>query len=379
MDNLRAILRADAICRADGTDRFLVTIVNTIGSTYRQPGARMLVTSTGEMTGMISGGCLEQDILCHIQQRQGDRSAFTITYDTTTDADIVWGLGIGCDGVVEVLVEAIDDRLIHFLETCLEQQQPGIIATIVATADPIQYPIGARLMQYPDRRIQTDITDSNLGQLITTDLALSQLPHQRKQYLNRNVTIAIEVITPPTPLIIFGAGRDAIPLAEFAKALGWHVTVVDCRALEASYDRFAMADRVSLTRRAIIDQAIALSPATVAVVMTHNYYDDQAILKYLLPTDVAYIGVLGSKQRTNRLLQELQADGCNIDHPQLHTPIGLDIGAETPEAIAIAIVSEIQAILTQRRGGFLKHRSGKIHWRLHQPKNQPHPKPVEVD
>jgi xanthine dehydrogenase accessory factor len=111
MDNLEAILRADAVCRVDRVDRFLVTIVNTIGSTYRQPGARMLVTLAGEMTGMISGGCLEQDILCHIQQRQDQPEqhdhAFTITYDTTTDADIVWGLGIGCDGVVEVLVESI--------------------------------------------------------------------------------------------------------------------------------------------------------------------------------------------------------------------------------------------------------------------------------
>jgi xanthine dehydrogenase accessory factor len=364
MDNLEAILRADAVGRMDGSDRFLVTIVNTIGSTYRQPGARMLVTATGEMTGMISGGCLEQDILCHIQQRQADRP-FVITYDTTTDADIVWGLGIGCDGVVEVLVEAIDDQHPHnplrFLETCLAQPHPGVMATIIAAADPVQYPIGARLMQYPDGRIQTDIPDPNLGQLITADLALSTPLHQRQQYLNGNVTIAIEVITPPTPLVIFGAGRDAMPLAQFAKALGWQVTIVDCRALEASYARFAMADRVVLTRRDIIAQAIALSPATVAVVMTHNYYDDQAILNYLLPTNVAYIGVLGSKQRTDRLLQELQADGVDINHPQLHTPIGLDIGAETPEAIAIAIISEIQAVLTQRGGGFLKHRSGKIH------------------
>lgn len=163
--------------------------------------------------------------------------------------------------------------------------------------------------------------------------------------------------------MLFGAGQDAIPVAQFAKALGWQVTLVDCQARESTPVRFPMADQVILTRREIVHQQIQINANTIAVVMTHNYLDDAQLLKMLLSSSVRYIGMLGPKHRTERLLQTLQQDSINIDQAQtrLHAPVGLDLGSDTPEAIALSIIAEIQAVLAKRSGGFLRNRQGAIH------------------
>jgi xanthine dehydrogenase accessory factor len=164
--------------------------------------------------------------------------------------------------------------------------------------------------------------------------------------------VLLEVIQPPPSLILFGAGQDALPLAQFAKALGWHLTVVDCRSQTATYDRFSIADRIILTRRSVLEQ-IQITSTEIVVIMTHNYEDDQAILP--LVCSAQYVGLLGSRQRAQRLQQAVG------HYDQLHAPIGLDIGAETPEEIAIAIIAEIQAVLRDRTAGLLKHRQTPIH------------------
>lgn len=164
--------------------------------------------------------------------------------------------------------------------------------------------------------------------------------------------------------MIFGAGQDALPVAQMAKLLGWLVVVVDCRANPISHNRFALADQVILTQRERLPQLYSLThQPSAAVVMTHNYLDDLEVLKTLLPSTVPYVGVLGPKRRTERLLQELQIEATysNSHLEKLYGPIGLDIGADTPEAIAVSIVAEIQAVLVHRMGGFLKHRSMPIH------------------
>ncbi len=178
------------------------------------------------------------------------------------------------------------------------------------------------------------------------------------------VEVFIEVIQPPLPLIIFGAGHDAIPVARFAKELGWNVTVVDTRQALATQNRFADADAIVLSHPENISNYITVSDRTVAVVMTHNYLHDLELLKILLPSPVCYLGILGPKSRTERLLEELRQIGTHLSREQLHrlyAPIGLDIGADTPEAIALSIIAGIQAVVTGRLGNQLRERKGSIH------------------
>ncbi|NET83299.1 MAG: XdhC family protein [Moorea sp. SIO1F2] len=374
MKELNSILAAFGDSQHNDQQVFLATVVNVQGSTYRQPGARMLITSTGKMVGTISGGCLENDVFEHTRVSMPHGKPIVVTYDTTADEDIIWGFGLGCNGVVNVLIEPLnqDNPLnpLAFIHQCFYNQQQGIIATVVAVEGTVNVQVGARLILQSNNRVNTDIQEEYLTAALLKD-AQAALENKHSSFYQYQlavgkVDIFIEFIKPPPHLIIFGAGRDSLPVAEFAKALGWRVTIVDCRGSEVTQERFVMADQVILTRREILDKQISIDDDTIAVVMTHNYLDDLEILKVLIPAAISYLGCLGSKQRTARLLQDLRTAGVEctpIQLEKLYTPVGIDIGADTPEAIALSIIAEIQAVLANRGGGFLKHRMEPIHER----------------
>lgn len=370
MKELQAILQAFEEAQHRCETSFLATVINTEGSTYRRPKAKMLMTDTGKIVGAISGGCLENDVFEYTRQKMSSGKPIVVTYDTTADEDLVLGFGIGCNGVVEVLIEPLDvnNRLnpLNFIQECFCDRQRGIIATVFSVEGSLKVKLGERLILAPEGKIDTDIKESNLLQAIAAD-AKAALRTQKStineyQLSPGKIKVFIEIIQPPMPLLIFGSGRDAVPVVNLAKNLGWHVTVVDCRANEATRDRFHIADRVIFTRRDIVDRQVHIDTDTVAVVMTHNYHDDLEIMKMLLPSSAKYIGVLGSKQRTARLLQELSWEDKQPE--QLYFPIGIDIGAETPEEIALAIIAEIQAVLANRSSGFLKNRQEPIHQQI---------------
>jgi xanthine dehydrogenase accessory factor len=363
---IQSIINAFEQSYHQGKSAFLATVVGTQGSTYRRPGARLFITDDGETVGLVSGGCLERDLVEHTHLMPDDRPKI-VTYDHTAAEDILWGFGLGCTGTVQVLIERLTpphDPL-TFLAQCWRDRTPGVLVSIIQTeGDPTQ--LGAYLTLTADAIDVLGQSEPALIEAIVPD-ARSVLDCQRSmvklyQLANCRVEVWLEFIEPPVPLMIFGAGQDAIPIAQFAKALGWHVTVVDCRANPLSHERFAMCDRVILTHRERLD-AIAIQPGTVAVILTHNYYDDLEILRGLLPADLCYIGLLGSRQRTQRLLQELQQEtpATAGQLAKLYAPVGLDLGAETPAAIALSIVAEIQAVLRDRPGNSLKYRNTSIH------------------
>lgn len=371
MNELQAILQAIATCQTTNEPTFLATVVNTQGSTYRKPGARMLMTSKGRMVGTISGGCLEQDVFERTQQVMHSGKPIVVKYDTSSQEDIIWGLGLGCNGVVQVLIERVDfDNELSpfaFLSKCLYYKQQVVVATVFNVEGKVKVKVGDRLMLHDSTHI-SNIEDPNLSLAILTDAQAAQSNHHsyiKTYHLSTgNAEVFIEVIQPPISLVIFGAGHDAVPVAHFAKALGWDVTVVDSRANTATHQRFPCVDNIILTRPETAHQQVCVNERTV-VVMTHNYLHDLEILKMLLPSTANYIGVLGSKQRSERLLQDLhtQSTYTQAQQRKLYAPIGLDIGADTPEEIAIAIIAEIQAVLANRKGGLLRLRSSPIHSR----------------
>jgi xanthine dehydrogenase accessory factor len=365
MNHVRSLIDAWRVYQRQDRPIFLATVVKTQGSTYRRPGARMLVASAEDQVGMVSGGCLENDIVHHIKQSKDSTQPFVITYDINAHEDLTWGFGLGCEGVVHVLVESLlQSQRVHpmeFIEGCFERHQSGVLATVFCQEGLADVKIGDRLALSADGTLISDITNLRLHQEIAI-AAQTAWKSQQSQSLacplpGGTVKALIEVIQPQTSLVIFGAGRDAIPLVQFAKALGWYVTIVDCRSLDSTRDRFAHADRVILTRRDCLLNAVQIDPKSASVIMTHNYFDDLAALNRLSNSSARYIGMLGSQQRIQRLID----DATTPAKDRLHAPIGLDIGAETPEEIAIAIIAEIQTVLAQRSGCSLRDRQNPIH------------------
>lgn len=365
MKELQEIVAAWESVRAEGRDVLLATVVGVSGSTYRRPGARMLLTAAGRLAGSVSGGCLEGDLVKKAEWRTRHGAAL-VSYDSTDEDDVVWGFGLGCSGVVEVLLERVTPAApgpLELLRTVLRQRQPGVVATVIGGEG-----IGQRLLLLPNGVQENLLSEATLAAQVAEDAraVLAAQASRRQTYTLPSGEIAVvflEAVLPPMPLVIFGAGHDARPLVLLAKNLGWHVTVVDTRAASPRSERFPEADAV-LAGPAKTLEGLILDARTAVVVMTHNYPDDKRILQALLGTPALYIGQLGPRARTERLLSEIRGDGYLVTEAhrgRLHGPVGLDLGADTPEEIALSVVAEIQAAQAGRAGGPLRDRQAPLH------------------
>ncbi len=357
--------------RLDGSEALLATVVEAHGSTYRRAGARMLLTSAGWVAGSVSGGCLEGDILQKAWWRTQAGTPALVTYDSTDEDDIVWGFGLGCNGVVRVLLERLiaNDPLnpVDFLARCGDSRAAGVVATVIQSDDPPAVKLGQRVLLSETEAV-SNMGEPSLARDVLRDaqstLAEGGADTRTYALAAGHVTVAFERVLPPTPLVIFGAGHDAVPLARLAKELGWHVSVVDTHSVAARPQRFPLADCVLSCAPEDVGQNVDLGARTAAVVMTHSFPQDSVLLPLLLQSPAAYVGILGPKKRTARLLQQMADDGRPITEDalaRLHGPIGLDIGADTPEQIALSIVAEVQAALAGRMGGELRRRQAPIY------------------
>ncbi|MCI0707894.1 MAG: XdhC family protein [Ignavibacteriae bacterium] len=370
MKELQDILSTCETLKLTGKQAALATIMKTQGSTYRRAGARMLVTDTGTTIGTVSGGCLETDIAEKCKQVFASGEPIIAVYDMTTDEDAAWGLNQGCNGVIHLLLEPLKEKDSHldFLTTCLNTRTPGAIATVFRVEGELKAYVGTRVLLNENGSVQENIQNPVLSAALLEDCqsALRDGKSRAKEYRFTEgvVEALIEAVQPPVPLFIFGGGYDAIPVSRFAKELGWEVTLVDHRPAFASKERFPSADSVILARPEEVAAKITIDRHSVAVIMTHNFGHDLELLKVLLPSSARYVGLLGPSMRTERLLKNLHHSGytpAESELARLHAPIGIDIGADSPEEIALAILAEIQAVLTKRGGGFLKDSSSPIH------------------
>jgi len=340
----------------------------------------MLIAESGHTVGTISAGCLERDVAERAVKVMESGIARLIEFDTRGREDIVWGLGLGCNGVVCVLLESLHEgsagaSSLRLIAGCLRKRQSGVLATVIATSEGQRstedcgIEVGERLLL--DEQLNV-CGESRLGADLAARIreeALEILADKRAatrsfETGDSRTEIFFDFITPPRSLVIFGAEHDAVALVHQARTLGWHVTVVDTRARQATRERFAEADQIVLCRVDEIATHLLLTENTAAVLMTHNYLDDASLLRALLPSPVCYLGILGPRQRTSKLLEEIKEDVFGLaesESARLHSPIGLDIGAETPEEIALAIVAEIKTVCAARNGGFLRERNAPIH------------------
>lgn len=347
----------------------LATVVRVDGSAYRGPGARMLWTPQGGATGFLSGGCLEGDVAEQAAEVAESGKPRLVRYDMTSPDDILWGLGMGCDGIVDVLVEAVPPArgpdTLAFLERSLNDRRHSVVALTYQQEGPVD--LGCKLLLGDDGTLQSDLPEGALRQRIREEARQTLKQGKSRQVEieedGSTLPVFLEHVAPPLHLLIFGAGHDAVPLAEAASRLGWRVTVVDHRPAFAKADRFPAADRVECLHPQEAADRIAPGPDCAAVVMTHNFPKDVEWMAWLLPSEVPYIGLLGPRARTDKLLEDLEQQGHQASQEQLarlYGPVGLDIGADSPQEIALSILAEVRTVLSGRQAGFLRRRPGPI-------------------
>jgi xanthine dehydrogenase accessory factor len=346
--------------------------VQTQGSVYRGAGARMLVTEDGDTAGSISAGCLERDVCDHAREAIERGEPRLVTYDTTSAGDIVWGLGLGCNGVVRVLVEPLEGEneggggCLAFLARLATERTAGAAATVYRAEPLAGVSIGERWCLEADDLLR-DASSSipiEIREAMRTAIRDERSSTASLGSMDGLAEVFVEYVPPVPSLLVFGAGPDAVPVVHLARTLGWRVTVVDTRAREESTARFAEADQVVLCRAESVTAQGRADGHTAALVMSHDYLHDLAVLRAVLPSAARYVGVLGPRARTERMMRELREEGIvfSEDHlARLHAPVGLDIGAETPEEIALSILSEIRAVCAGRSGAPLRDRSAPIH------------------
>lgn len=426
MKERKTIIEAYRRATESGAGAALATVVEVTGSAYRRPGARMLVLEDGRSFGSVSGGCLERDVIEHCLKliKSQNRKGFLLHYDTNHDDDMVFGSSSGCPGSVRIFVEALNpdsaDNPVWILEKQYSIGQDArtlephftdsdpnastndafVHSTCISASDRFQLGLAARVIF---RRIggrsgtPAQARETIAAELLqSTNFVPSKSSHQQETFeliLNsledklkedaslvftqrkpmtqvykikedQSIEFFFELIETPIELFVFGAGHDAPALCELATTLGLQVSVFDHRKSASDPARFPGAVRVAQIKPEDQDSFPQITKNCFCVVMAHNFLVDKQVLSHVLKSKAKYIGALGPKKRTEKILQQLHAEGIGPTEEQLlrlHAPIGLDIGAECPEQIALSILAEIQARASNRQAGFLRDRQDPIH------------------
>lgn len=337
-------------------DAVLATVVHVRGSAYRRPGARMLIASDGTRIGTVSGGCLETEVVKRAWWWT-DGGATVRVFDNTTE-DAARDFGLGCNGVISVLLERSAapsaTRLLTFLDRHQRARRGAVVATVIASAAGSHLAVGDRATFAPE-----EAGERELRSLAPIAAAARETARERTSRLVHldDADVFVEWIGPRQRLFVFGGGHDAAPLAAIADMLGWQVTVADGRPGRLDPARFPAAELATIPPSGDVS-ALAIDGDDAVVVMTHNYPQDARLLPHLVAARPRYLGLLGPRRRAERLCAEVDVD---LHAPNLHAPIGLDLGGDRPEAIALAITAEIQAVVSGAAGGHLRALPGAIH------------------
>jgi xanthine/CO dehydrogenase XdhC/CoxF family maturation factor len=351
----------------------IATVMRVTGSAYRRPGARMLIIDNGKWIGAISGGCLEGDALRRSRKVIIEGKPELVIYDTMSDESATsLAIGLGCNGIIEILIEPInaDDpkNPIEFLRTFLKNGELTIQATIFSSNN-------SNAANIADKALFCNNEYNSNNNLSNTVLAILKKEMQSvwqhgnpkiKKYFDKTIEFEalIEVLNPGIQLFIFGGGHDANPIVQTASQLGWEVVVTDDCIAHLGANRFPLASEVTMAPRDQINNQFKFKRNSAAVLISHNFKYDLAVYKELAKTKIKYIGIMGPKKRFKKIIQTLLEEGFEPEQNIIditYAPIGLNIGAETPDEISLSIISEIQATFKNKKGGSLRKLKQPIH------------------
>ncbi|WCN36275.1 XdhC family protein [Aneurinibacillus uraniidurans] len=332
MDDIHRILEA---IKHSSERSALATIIHVEGSAYRKEGTSMLFQESGAHIGVLSAGCLEVDLAARMDEIFDEGTPCSLVFDMRAEDDLSWGQGAGCNGVIRVLLEPIDHNLREHLGTLKRYLDSGMPVIVVKKLTPD--------LSVSDYVFITD-HEQTFGEW-QGEIPV-QLKHQQKsgmEYIPELSSYSyIHRFWPKSRFIIFGAGMDAKPLASFAADTGFSVIVSDWRPALCSSAHFPTADMLLLGFPTEIMEKLVLTPFDSVIIMTHHFGRDKELLRWLMKKEVCYLGILGPRKRTARLL-----DGADLPH-WIHSPVGLPIGAEGPEEIAISILADVISVLRQQ-------------------------------
>jgi xanthine dehydrogenase accessory factor len=360
-DRIRTTLEA-------GSPAVLATVAGVKGSAYRRPGAKMLLDPEGGGAGSITAGCLEDEVRALATDVLEAGEPRVETWDLTGDDD-VWGLGVGCNGVITVLLEPLSESYRPVVDARLAGEPIGV-ATVVGTDDGTDAELGSRAYYRPGEGFEGDIDDTVLEELegaAETLVAGGKGETLAVETGSGTVEVFVEGVRPPPELVVFGSGHDVGPVVELAKLVDFRVTVVPFRGGHADSGRFPGADEVASASPRDVAETREWDADTYAVIMSHNFLDDRIALEELLGTSVPYIGLMGPKKRFEEMREEFAEEGRTFTEDELeriYTPIGLNLGGDTPYQIAQSIVAEVQAVAHGRTPGHLSRQEGPIHDRV---------------
>jgi xanthine/CO dehydrogenase XdhC/CoxF family maturation factor len=330
----------------------LASVYETEGSTYSKAGAQMLINSEGDFQGMLSGGCLEGDLAERARAVLDSGTPQVVTYDLGLDAEELWGLGVGCDGLMRIFLQPLtpDKQYEPFSTMCkaYEGLTDEVAATVLESSIDELSP-GSTLVTVDGKAAFSDI-DQAFTEEIQAEAGEALLKGQSQvgsiAFEAGEARILFSVLHPPPRILVLGAGLDAEPVVRLAAELGWRVTVQDHRPAYVDSGDFSLAENVHCVPAAEIATTISLNEFAAAIVMSHHLASDRQYLRQLAATDIGYIGLLGPRDRRKRLLEELGELAERLT-PRLHGPAGLDIGGRGPASIALSIVAEMHQQLMQ--------------------------------
>jgi xanthine dehydrogenase accessory factor len=346
------LLAAIRQVRAQGQRAAMATVVRVRGSAYRREGTPMLVRQDGTYECVLSGGCLEPSVAAAAAEVIATGQPTIATYDLADDSP--WGLSIGCSGAVDIRIERLEDDAITSAWLNILDSGEAAVRLTPLSGSPgrmIVYASGATAGSLGDPALERQARAQALERLLEPFPSSGPTPIGETEML-------VEIALPPPELVIFGAGHDAVPLAHLAWTLGFVVTVVDPRDALLTADRFPHATLVS----AHVDRPVTAPRTRFMVVMNHHVGRDEISLRDALESDAAWIGVLGPRSRYEKLSAHLAAEGfvaAGVD--RVRSPVGLSLGAETPEEVAVSIVGEILAFRRGFEGGFLNGSAASLH------------------
>ncbi|HEU5052275.1 MAG TPA: XdhC/CoxI family protein [Hanamia sp.] len=374
MKEIQQIINAFEEANENDLRTALATVVHVDGSAYRRPGARMLVREDGVLTGAISGGCLEGDALRKAMHAIKQQQNKLVVYDTSDEDNAEIGYQLGCEGTISVLFEPIDpsdaENPLSLLKKAISKRQEAVLVTLFSTEDKRGEQPGTSLLFTEEENFYGNILIPELKDQLHKNaqkvFAQKKSSFKKINTAKSSFTAFFQFLKPGISLVIVGAGNDAISVVQIANSLGWEVSVIDGRKTHAKQERFESACQVLVLKPEKILEKIVVDNYTAFVLMTHNYNYDLGILKALLQKDIPYIGVLGPKLKLEKMLNQIADEGIKVPDQKLkriYGPAGLEIGAETPEEIALSIIAEIKAVFANKPAGFLRDKKEVIHSR----------------
>ncbi len=372
MKEIRTIISAYDALNTTQVQAALATVVRVEGSSYRRTGARMLVQDNGTWVGGISGGCLEGDALKQARMAIFKAIPTLITYDTTQDDEHQIGVGLGCNGIIDVLFTPLDfsdkNNPVEVLKRCLvaPRQLHTLLTVTKIEGESHDLTIGQAIVFKNETSLsfiqEQNLRDSLINSILNQQIKGNSAPLSVKTKTG-SLAIFIELVPPPIHLVIMGHQYDVFPLSRLTKELGWDTTIV------------ASEVKINQKIRGLVSTVVApekfdevkFDAYTAVVLMSHDFEKDKYNLINSLKTNARYIGMLGPRARSERIWRELSEGGFEISEEEkarIYAPVGLDIGAVSPEEIALSLISEIRAVFSGREGQFLRLRGEPIHERV---------------